>query len=65
MVLLAIAVAQYAIASRSFLDTSQRGLFTLRLGECFDAPEGTDIIGSVQMTECGEVHTFEVSGSAR
>jgi hypothetical protein len=62
MLLLAAAVGQYAIASRDFLDTSQRGLFSLRLGDCFDAPEGTDIIGGVQVTDCSNVHGFEVFG---
>ena len=62
LVLLFVAVGQYALASRDFLDESQRGLFTLRLGECFDAPEGTNIIGGVVAKSCTEVHQFEVFG---
>lgn len=62
LVLLFVALGQYALASRDALDESQRGLFTLRLGECFDAPEGTDIIGGVVAKSCTEVHQFEVFG---
>lgn len=57
-----MAVGQYAVASRDFLDTSQRSLFSLTIGDCFDAPEGTDVIAGVQIIPCPEVHTFEVFG---
>ncbi len=62
LILLFVAVGQYALTSRDALDESQRGLFTLRLGECFDAPEGTDVIGGVVQKSCSEVHQFEVFG---